>query len=596
MNWNIAQLSHKQQQAVLLVCRHLNQTVQDDGIPIIPIASNGISSVFTKDSLKIYTNTINDFLYCFAKACIEKKSVLVSTPLIKRGIMLDASRNGTIRIEKLKQTALHCACLGINRMYLYMEDVYTMEKYPYFGAYRGRYTQSELKELDAFAASLGVEVIPTIQTLAHLHTYFRWKNTKPLQDTNDILRIDLCEAFVEEMVKTMHETFCTEYIHLGMDEADALGLGTYLRANGYHPTQELMRSHLALLEKICRKYGMKPIVWGDMFLRPYAKNGQYYNVEKDVVIKENYDPLQIVYWDYYHQSIEEYLKNISLHKQVSCNVSFACGGWTWNGIAPHYQKALQTMRQGIVAARLAGLKEAFCTFWFDNGMETPLETAIYPMIHFSSLTLDTLDIDAWCFALTGHRQREYEMLGMFDGENDTQSTNIANPSKYLFYQDPLVGKFDGQIQNIPYEEKYTHLYEQLTDTNIFAYYKKLALFLSYKAQFGIHLRKAYKDNTLQTLLPQCETMISLLEEIRLMRQAIWFEECKPFGYEVLDIRFGALKQRITSTVMRIQDYIQHNIDRIEELEEPYVVADCDENPCFGGFWEDIVSCANVSGI
>lgn len=57
---------------------------------------------------------------------------------------------------------------------LYTEDTYEVNDEPYFGYVRGRYTKEEMKELDAFAGSLGISLIPCIQTLAHLKATFRW--------------------------------------------------------------------------------------------------------------------------------------------------------------------------------------------------------------------------------------------------------------------------------------------------------------------------------------------------------------------------------------------------------------------------------------
>ena len=47
----------------------------------------------------------------------------------------------------------------------------------------------------------------------------------------------------------------------------------------------------------------------------------------------------------------------------------------------------------------------------------------------------------------------------------------------------------------------------------------------------------------------------------------WHKESKGCGFEVQDIRIGALKQRIESTIRRIEDYLQGKIRDIDELEE-----------------------------
>jgi N-acetyl-beta-hexosaminidase len=72
---------------------------------------------------------------------------------------------------------------------------------------RGRYTKEEMKEIDAFAASLGISVIPCIQTLAHLNAIFRWK--KFPNDCDDILLTDDERTYelIENMLSTLSECF-----------------------------------------------------------------------------------------------------------------------------------------------------------------------------------------------------------------------------------------------------------------------------------------------------------------------------------------------------------------------------------------------------
>ena len=43
------------------------------------------------------------------------------------------------------------ASLGYNTLLLYTEDTYEVPDEPYFGYMRGRYSQAELRELDAYA-------------------------------------------------------------------------------------------------------------------------------------------------------------------------------------------------------------------------------------------------------------------------------------------------------------------------------------------------------------------------------------------------------------------------------------------------------------
>ena len=91
------------------------------------------------------------------------------------GVMIDCSRDAVPNVERLKLFFEAIAKMGYNVAMLYTEDTYEVENEPYFGYKRGRYSMEELRELDSYAASLGIELIPFIQTLAHLGSLTRWR-------------------------------------------------------------------------------------------------------------------------------------------------------------------------------------------------------------------------------------------------------------------------------------------------------------------------------------------------------------------------------------------------------------------------------------
>jgi len=89
------------------------------------------------------------------------------------GMMLDCSRNGVMKLSVVKKFIRYMALMGLDTLMLYTEDTYEVPEYPYFGYMRGRYSNQELKEMDDYAASYGIELIPCIQTLAHLDAALR---------------------------------------------------------------------------------------------------------------------------------------------------------------------------------------------------------------------------------------------------------------------------------------------------------------------------------------------------------------------------------------------------------------------------------------
>ncbi|MGM9631937.1 MAG: hypothetical protein ACI3XL_02455 [Eubacteriales bacterium] len=58
----------------------------------------------------------------------------------KFGIMIDMSRNAVMNVPTIKKHLTVINKVGYNCAFLYMEDTYYIEREPYFGYLRGRYS------------------------------------------------------------------------------------------------------------------------------------------------------------------------------------------------------------------------------------------------------------------------------------------------------------------------------------------------------------------------------------------------------------------------------------------------------------------------
>ena len=146
------------------------------------------------------------------------------------GVMLDMSRNAVMKPDTVKKFVAYISSFGYNMLQLYTEDTYEVNNEPYFGYLRGGYKKEEIKEIDAYCKEKGVELIPCIQTLAHLKTIFKWFEYQGVNDYADILLIDEPRTYqlIDNMFATLAESFSSRKVHIGMDEAHMVGLGKYL--------------------------------------------------------------------------------------------------------------------------------------------------------------------------------------------------------------------------------------------------------------------------------------------------------------------------------------------------------------------------------
>ena len=251
------------------------------------------------------------------------------------GVMIDCSRGAVPGVSALKNFLDIIAKMGYNCAMLYTEDTYEIPTEPFFGYKRGKYTLSELSELDEYANGLGIELIPCVQTLAHLNAIFRWDcYKKNILDIDDIMIIGEERTYdlIEKMFKALSETLKTRKLHIGMDEAHHVGLGKFLDKNGFKNRYDILLYHLNRVCDIAKKYGYETLMWNDMFFR-LVQNGDY-RTDADVnfpaeVTEKIPENCKMVYWDYYAEKAEVYGAMIENSRKLSDNIWFAGGAWCW---------------------------------------------------------------------------------------------------------------------------------------------------------------------------------------------------------------------------------------------------------------------------
>jgi hexosaminidase len=249
------------------------------------------------------------------------------------GIMIDVSRNGVLAPEAVRAMLRRCALMGLNMAILYSEDTYEVPGEPFFGYLRGRYTHDEMKSLDDCADSLGIEMFPCIQTLAHLEQVLQWPAYRDYRDTDRVLLAgdEKTYALLDKMIAAASAPFRSKRIHIGMDEAHDIGAGRYRQLHGERRPFDILNDHLARVRDLCTKRGLKPMIWSDMYFRLGSKTNDYYDrdcvIPPDVVAKIPKD-VQLVYWDYYHYEADFYADLIEAHRALGSEPIFAGGVWT----------------------------------------------------------------------------------------------------------------------------------------------------------------------------------------------------------------------------------------------------------------------------
>ena len=498
------------------------------------------------------------------------------------GYMADCSRNAVARVDTLKKLVRQAALMGYHFIGLYLEDTLAIPEEPYFGYMRGAYTKEEIAEVVRYAELFGVEIRPYVETLEHLNQITRYEHYQKFIDTDDILLAgdERTYAFLDHYLKAVSDAFLSRRVNLGMDEAHMVGLGKYLDAHGYQNRVEIIQKHLERVMEICRKYGLQPQMWSDMFFR-LAFGGEYY--VKDKPMAENVkipEGLELVYWDYYSADEEHYDDMLRQHRKMTDKVSFAGGVWKWIGFAPHNRYSAVIGKAALSSCRRNGITSVVMTGWGDNGGEASQFSILPGLFEDARLVYEDDLPEAAFYALTGIREEDYMKIDLSNPLPERED-RVNNAGKFLLYNDVLLGVFDPLAKQLAegyYVDAAKQLEQAVRDSSgsslcyVLKTQASLCRVLQDKANLGMVIRAAYGAGDREKLREIAEEAIpQLLEKLDRFYQDFrkqWMSENQAFGFEVQSLRIGGLRQRILEVQQRMEEYLSGELAEIDELEKP----------------------------
>jgi len=494
------------------------------------------------------------------------------------GIMLDCSRNAVMTMPHFKGWLRKLSLLGYSTAMLYTEDTYELPGEPYFGYLRGAYTEAELRDIDAYAARLGIEMIGCIQTLGHLQQVLKWSAYQEVKDTSSVLLVgaEKTYALIDKMIGFWSRVFKSRRLHVGMDETHDLGRGRYQDLFGHKRGFELFNEHLAQVVGICRRHQVSPMLWSDMYFRLGSKTMDYYDpnsvIPRDVV-KKIPKEAALVYWDYYHDTEAFYLDHIKRHRALGSEPLMGSGVWTWNNF--WYDRELTERAVGpcVKACLAAGVRELFFTMWGDDGAYCDFDSALAGLAWSAEL--------AYCG--TSEPQR---LQRRFAAVCHTSYQDVLLPCnrlpKELFWDDPLLGIHwkNGKAGDPRCWTKQAAaagaVLRKLAKADLsataggdLASIRNALQLLVLKVALHEALDTAYAKRdraALRKVRAAIPGVITAVQAFDASFSAQWRRHNKPFGLEVIQARFAIQVRRYQELAARLDDLLKGRCDGIAELD------------------------------
>jgi len=497
--------------------------------------------------------------------------------------MIDASRNGVPRVEAMEQRVIELALLGINQLALYTEDTYEVDGHPLVGYMRGAYSKRELRRLVVFAKRFGIEMFPCIQTLAHLEQVLQYRRAyAPIRDTASVLSVNAkgTRDFVAALIDSASAPYDSKLIHIGMDEPWDLGRGTEFRVSTKIDPRELYLQHLRLVARLCGERQLEPILWGDFVLGQHTWNGdlpmtpaQWRRIPKQVTLD---------YWQYFSEDEERYRTDIQRYREFGFEPIVSPAVWNWDRFWGLYDKAKRTFEPMLRVAKAEGLRRVLMTMWGDDGQEAPYRS------NFPSLALyaehcfrkqpRTEQVSHMVEVLTGDTLEGFLLPSELDCPDAIALRKNGNLAKTLTWDDPLLGLFSSHLTRKPLSAHYQKLAARLglqakraapRNRSLFRFAAAVAACLVHKADLRARARRAYLADdrrALQRSVAETNKTIRAMQQQWQAHRAIWLEENKPFGLEVLDLRYGGQISRLHVFRDKLRAHLSGAAPTIEEFD------------------------------
>lgn len=547
-----------------LVLPILPLSLTDDGIPVKVERGDRLTATLTGTEGLIRWSKKTEFfraLSFFAQYGVGC-DVEETRSFDHSGVLVDLTDNNVQKPESLGTFFARMALMGLDTVFI--QQIMKVEEYPRHGYLRGAYSYDELKQIDDMAYSLGIEAIPFVNTLNELMRDLWWDTWCPLLDVTGVAFVgnEATNRYLEAVIQAASAPYRTKRIHLGIYPAQGVGLGRYLRKNGYHTVPDIIREHVGYMGDILDKLGLQGIMWADVYLQDDASQEVKRRAPASIELiyrAQNANP----------DDLAE-LQKLPAHKM------YAAVGCTNFGPAPRYDLTVAPMVESLKICRENGITDAFVYFQGDDGAECSLFIALYQM-----QVLAEMDYTGVCdkeavkarFAACASGDAD-AFLGL-DGFNVIGDCT-GSPCKFLLYEDPLVPMFEKDCQGYDFFSAYAALKEKCEhwrDENpvyaqFFDFYAKLADVLSKKSAWQQQAGKIVRAKDTSAAKALAATAPAVVYALRTLKDAwrnLWYATRKASGFEVIDLRLGGLVQRMESAGRRMNLFADGKLDDIEEL-------------------------------
>ena len=308
------------------------------------------------------------------------------------GYQLDISRCKVPTMQTLRRMVDLLATLGYNQFQLYTEHTFAYSRHREVWAEASPMTAAEIRELDAYCAQRGVELVPNQNSFGHLEHWLRHPGYNDLaempaggsvykrwgdyvtQSPRALCPTDpRCVDFLAGLYDELFPCFRSTSVNVGCDETlelwDAEGKGRSQSAIREKGAPRVYLDFLLRIHRLCAARGHRMMFWGDIIL---------HNPE---LIPELPEDAVCLNWGY--EADHPFAKQTAAFK-ASKRAFIVCPGTSaWGSLSGRVNNMLANIDNAVTNGLANGALGILVADWGDGGHPNPWVTSVPSLVYAS---------------------------------------------------------------------------------------------------------------------------------------------------------------------------------------------------------------------
>ena len=282
-----------------------------------------------------------------ANGCIKASSCISEEPVLS--YQFDISRSKVPTMATVKRIVDIISSLGYNQFQLYTENTFRYEGHEVAWEGWSPFTPAEIRELDSYAASKGVSLVPNQNSFGHMEKWLMHDKYAPLAQSLKLRNAlsptnEASLKFLESLYDQLLPCFKSRYFNVGCDEVEGVSQDDYL-------------AFLNKIHSLVASRGRTMMYWADIVLN-----------DPSTIDKVPHDAIALN-WGYAHDY--DFEKSCTLLKDTGFKFYVCPGTSAWASLVGQTTNMMINVRKAVAAGRKNGAIGYMMADWGDGGYVQP---------------------------------------------------------------------------------------------------------------------------------------------------------------------------------------------------------------------------------